>query len=307
MPILYRSQGLAIPPTVRPPAPVIALDLEWHGADGSVWRLTDPTSLVRLLPGVRGLEADPVDRWTADAPALPGARYVGHRVGPREVFLPIYRRAGSSADWLAVRRAWDRSLSPDVEGQLVCNVAGERRTLPCRWARTEQAWTRDPLAAGRSITGEYLIADGAYWQGAPVVRLWTQQAGEPFFVADGGVFHVTPSNTLGSARIPNPGDVPAWPVWTITGPAATVTIGVDGAEIEIPFALAAGESLTIDTRPDAQTVEDHTGADRVADLPSIEFRPVPAGSAVELALAATDTGPGFIVAAALTPLHRRAW
>lgn len=307
MPILYRSTPTAPDPLASTEPRSVLLDVEWHGADGSVWHLTNAASFMRLLPGIRGLEAGDIDRWTSEAPGLAGSRYRGHRALARDVFLPVYLRGASSRDWLAVRRAWNASLSPDDEGALVVTVDGQRRTLPCRWVRTEAGWTRDPLAAGKSALGEYFIADGAYWQSDPVTALWQQATDADFFLTSDGVFRITPSNTLGSARIDNPGDVPAWPVWTITGPADSVTVGVDESEIEIPFELAAGQWLRIDTRPDHQTVEDNTGADRVADLPSIAFKRVPAGQAVSVSLAALGTDAGFSVRCDLTPLHRRAW
>jgi hypothetical protein len=172
---------------------------------------------------------------------------------------------------------------------------------------TQQGWTRDPLLSGKSILGEYLEAAGAYWQGEPITRSWVSAAAADFFMPTGGVFHITPSNTIGSSAIDNPGDVPAWPVWTVRGPFDTATIGVSGADIEIPFDLTAGQWLQIDTRPDRQSVVDNTGADRVADLGAVAFAPIPAGQSVTLSIGATVTGVGFAVDAELTPLYRRAW
>jgi len=296
------TDALSPSPTTMP------LDIVWRGADGSSWYLTDPSSQVRLLPGMRGLEAPEHDRWTSESPGLAGNRYRGSRALAREVYLPVYVRGASSTDWLAVRRAWDRSLSPDVEGVLDVLVAGQRRTLPCRWTRTEVGWDRDPLLAGKAVLGEYLEASGAYWQGEAILREWQADAvGADFFLADGGVFWVTPSNTLGTAWLDNPGDVPAWPVWTITGPCDTASVGIGSAQIEVPFALGAGEWLRIDTRPDSQTATDDTGADRVGDLGAVAFQRIAAGEGVDLALSATGTGSGFSVGAELVPLYRRAW
>lgn len=317
MPILV-TLGAVPPPDPPPdsvnpdvagasPLPAVALELSWSGADGSQWALTSPTSQVRLLPGMRGLEAGDMDRWTSDAPGLAGSRYRGARALPREVYLPVYVRGATSGDWLAVRRAWDRSLSPDDEGVLTAVVDGTRRTLPCRWVRTEASWSRDPLLAARAVLGEYLEAGGAYWQGDAVRRSWIASGDAQFFVPSGAVFYISPSNTLGAARIDNPGDVPTWPVWTITGPCATASVGVDGAEIEIPFAIGSGHWLRIDTRPDQQNAVDDTGADRVSDLGAVAFRPIPARMSVEVSLGATGTGTGFSASAELTPLYRRAW
>ena len=321
MPILYRSAVTPPPPPVNPPinpAPTtpppaadpglyVVMDVQWNGADGSQWYLTSPASRIRLMPGIRGLEAGDIQRWTSDAPGLAGNRYRGHRALAREVFLPVYVRGASSSDWVTLRRAWDASMDPDTEGTLVVTVQGARRYLPCRWVSTEAGWTRDPLLAGKNAMGEYFEAAGAYWQGEPITRSWVSANPDDFFMAVGGVFWISPSNTIGSAVIDNPGDVPAWPVWTVRGPFTTATIGITGADIDIPFALSAGQWLRIDTRPDRQSVVDHTGADRVADLGAVAFAPIPAGQSVTLAIDATVTGTGFGVEAALTPLYRRAW
>lgn len=283
------------------------IDIQWHGVDGSVWYLTDPTSRVRLMPGVRGLEAPTIDRWTSEAPGLAGNRYRGHRARAREVFLPVYLRGASSADWLAAKRAWHASLDPDHEGTLVVTLAGQRRYLPCRWVSTEQGWSYDPLLAGRASFGEYLEASGVYWLADPITRSWTTEAPGEFFMTGGGVFFVSASNTIGDAVIDNPGDVPAWPVWTLNGPFDTATISVNDATIEVPFAVGSGEWLRIDTRPDRQSVADDTGADRVSALGAVTFASIPAGSSVSLGLSATGTGTGFLVTAELTPQFRRAW
>lgn len=310
MPILYTSTAPEpeVVDALGRQRPGMVLDVVWRGADGSEWHLTDPSSQVALTPGLRGLEAPEYDRWTSDAPGLAGSRYRGSRAQSREVFLPVLVRGASSADWLAVRKAWDHSMSPDVEGTLEVVVAGERRYLPCRWVRSEAGWSRDPLLAARSVVGEYLEAGGVYWLGDPIVREW--QADGPaadFFMTADGVFWITPSNTLGAARMDNPGDVAAWPVWTIHGPCDTASVGVDGGVIEVPFALGAGEWLRIDSRPDQQSAVDDTGADRVDDLGAVSFRRVAAGSGAELTLDATGTGAGFAVTAELTPMYRRAW
>lgn len=308
MPILVSSGEAPTPvePTIPPPV-WVALDIVWQGSDGSTWLLTNPGSQVTLMPGMRGLDAVQIDRWTSDAPGLAGNRYRGHRTPAREIFLPVQIRGRSSLDWLAIRRAWDRSLSPDDEGVLEVVVRGTRRTLPCRWVRTEPGWSRDPLLAGKSVSGEYLEASGSHWQGETIIRAWRAENPLDFFLAADGVFFISASNSVGSARIDNPGDVPAWPVWTITGPCDNAAIGMPGAQIVIPFALTAGQWLTIDTRPDRQTVVDHLGVDRVGDLGPVAFAPVPAGMSVVLSMDATGTATGFGVTAELTPLYRRAW
>jgi hypothetical protein len=318
MPILYVPEdGTYVPPPeTRPPyepLPVrqaIPMDITWEGADGSVWNLTSPASAVRLGPGIRGLEAVNPERWVSDSPGLAGNRYRGHRVPAREVFLPVYVYGQGSTDWLTVRNLWDHSLSEDSEGVLSVVCGDRTRTLPCRWVKSEQGWTRDPLAAGKSAIGEYFEAAGSYWQSEPITRSWYDANEQDFFVQPGeggGVFFITRSNKLSTAKIDNPGDVPAWPVWTLAGPFATAQVGIGANIIEIPFALALGETLTIDTRPENQSAIDGTGASRELDLGTAIFAPIPADTNVTLAISATGMGEGFSIRASLTPLYKRAW
>lgn len=56
--------------------------------------------------------------------------------------------------------------------------------------------------------------------------------------------------------INNPGDLEAWPVWTISGPGSNIVLSnlTTNESISINTALVSGSSITIDTRPGAKTV-----------------------------------------------------
>jgi hypothetical protein len=162
--------------------------------------------------------------------------------------------------------------------------------------------------AGWASYGITLVAEQPFWEGPAVTRAW--QASEPVpFIGGGpsnptGGLYISSGSTLGSASMPNPGDEPAWPVWLIHGPTVSVSVGVGGRVIEVPFPLAEGEQLLIDTAPTAQTAIDSDGVERTAELGQVEFAPVPPGESVDLSL--TMVGQG-VVEAAITPLWHRAW
>lgn len=61
--------------------------------------------------------------------------------------------------------------------------------------------------------------------------------------------------------INNPGDLEAWPVWTVAGPASNIVISNLTTEqsITLNTTLSSGQSVTIDTRPGAKTVLDDSG------------------------------------------------
>ena len=71
---------------------------------------------------------------------------------------------------------------------------------------------------------------------------------------------------LGETVLANPGDVDAWPTWTITGPitAVTATNVTTGYEFTLTYALNAGEQITITTQQ--PTVRGPAGQNLVSAL-----------------------------------------
>jgi hypothetical protein len=75
----------------------------------------------------------------------------------------------------------------------------------------------------------------------------------PFVLVDDSIY--------AQSQLDNDGDLPAWPVWTITGPG-TLSISIVGSDESGDFiddfafstALVDGDSLEIDTRPNFKTV-----------------------------------------------------
>lgn len=69
---------------------------------------------------------------------------------------------------------------------------------------------------------------------------------------------------FGDVTLINPGDVVAFPVWTITGPCDNVSISQDGVGFSYDVPIAAGEQIIIDTA--AGTVKDQNGVNKYAGL-----------------------------------------
>lgn len=281
-------------------------EVRWEAWDGTAWDLLDPQAGTFLVEGVRGLTMPPATRHTTESPAVAGTDDSDDdHVGEREVFLPlfVYSDAGSQA-WVERDRAFWRGLRRRKYGWLVVvHPDGTERRLRCKFVDDgSHAFPVDPTRRGWALYGITLVAPQPYWQGAPVVRSW--KAGEPveFFQADG--LHIAPASRIDTATIDNDGDVEAWPVWTIHGPTSSVTVGVDARVVEVPFTLAEGESLVIDTHPTVQTAADHAGADRTGELGAVDFAAVEPGDRVALDITLVGTG---YVSASLTPLYERAW
>ena len=127
-------------------------------------------------------------------------------------------------------------------------------------------------------------------------------------------------HTTANAAATNDGDEDAWPVWTVVGPAAAgAHVGVGGNVVEVPFAVADGKALVLDTDPRVRTAlqYDYTPAagkapaafanpvDRTADLTgAVDFASIPAGGTTPLNVAFAGTGA---LQVEITPMYWRAW
>lgn len=284
--------------------------LTWAGWDGSSWDLTGvDVDGVLLGAGVRGMHMPAVQRYASESPSVDGSRWRGRRTAEREVFWPLWVQHGARGQsWVDLDRAWWRTMDPDRPGLwTVTQPSGESRSLLCRWTSGADGFEMDPALVGWASYEVYLVAEDPYWQGTPVVRSWAPAAPVDFFdtAGDGAPpFHLSSSVTLETATMSNPGDVEAWPVWRIDGPTTTVEVGAGGTVVEVPFAIADGDSLTIDARPSAQTAVLADGTDVTDDLGAVGFAPIAAGAAVALSLDMVGAG---VVTCSLTPRYYRAW
>ena len=303
--------GLIAP--VAPPVIWAGLDMKWIGWDGSEWSLTNPSSGTVMLPGVRGLNMPPIIHHRAAHASLPGARWRGNSVDIREIFWPIqiYTNLGSM-EWLEVDRAFWKTMDPKKTGTwVVIQPDGTTRSLKLRFVDDgTQTFDHDPVLEGWLNYGITMAAEQPYWEGAPIMGLWMAGTQQPFFGGTGApAFAISPSNTLADAKITNPGDVDSYVTWRVYGPVTTATVGINGRNITIPFAIADGDVLEIDTSPSGQIalmgpVGGPLTIDKTPELGAIDFAPLPAREESSMSLAMTGTGS---VTATFTPLYYKAW
>ena len=298
-----------------PGAPVqwTGLDMKWIGWDGSEWVLSDETNGTVMMPGVRGLNMPPVIHHRAAHASVPGARWRGATVDVREAFWPIqiYSDNGSQ-DWIEKDRAFWRTMDPmQVGSWVVTQPDGTARTLRLRFIDDGQhSFEHDSAQDGWTNYGITLAAEQPFWEGEEIGGSWEAGAPEPFFGTSGGpAFTISPGNTFNQAKILNPGDVPAYVVWRVYGPLTGATVGVNGRNIEIPFTIASGQVLVIDTAPTAQVAlqGSATGtqtSDKTPNLGNIDFAPLPPGKTSTLSLSMSGTGR---ISATFNPLYYRAW
>lgn len=280
----------------------------WTGWDGSVWDLSDRASGVLLARGgTRGLSMPPVRRYASAGPAVAGSRYRGNIAEEREVFWPLHVLSSPGEAFASLERDFWRTMHPDRQGTWTITAPdGSSRYLRLRFVDDgAHAFDVLPVKFGRATYGITLVAEQPFWEGAPTVRRFEPGAAVPFYSPTGAyIFALSPDTVTANADIDNPGDVDSWPTYLIEGPTTTVSVGVDGRLVEVPFALLAGETLTIDTDPTAQTAIDQDGVERTSDLGAADFAPVPPGSSVPLDVDIVGTGS---VTVTLPSLFYRAW
>lgn len=281
----------------------------WTDYTGTVWDISGRSSGVYLRAGVRGMNMPPITRYTSKSPAVAGSRWRGSITDEREVFWPLHLfQKNGSQEWLDHDARFWSTLNPDRTGVwTVEQPNGTARSLTLRFADDGgQSFDTSPELFGWCAYSVNLIAEQPYWVGEPITRTWGQPA--ETFNYYGGVagygppYYITSASTMASANIDNPGDVPAWPVWTLQAPFVSASVGVGGKSVQVPFAMSEGW-LRINSDPTRQTAVDHLGADRTTQLGQVKWGDVPAGSSVPLAVNMVGAGS---VRLDLTPRYYRA-
>lgn len=298
-------------PPVAPPVPVNhwqGATVTWIGADGSVWDLgTGEGGAVLEHHGTEGLHNPVVTKFKTRSRVVPGHRQRGWRAETREVFWPVLIYSSANADeWKDRYRAFFASIHPEIPGRWRVGHGGTFRELELTGVYDDgHVFEHDPLVFGWEKFGVPLEAAQPYWAGDPIdLGPWKQpETGDFFGGADGAPdFFISSSAEIGRAVIANPGDVPAWLTWEAVGPLSDIQIGIGGAVATIPFALAQGQTLKIDTDPRHQTAT-LNGVDNTKQLGLLPYAAIPPGDEVEIHVKAGGLGE---ISASLRPLHFRA-
>lgn len=313
-------------PPAPPSAPAyVKTRVTWTGHDGSFWDLTDWTSGVALLrDGVEGLHLPRFREWVRQSPAVPGQWFTGAIAEPRTVVLPIaIWEDSTSLGWIERDRAFWKSMHPRRTGTLTVAPAGtgQSRSIRLRLVPDVHVYDIDPGYDRWAAYVVPLVADQPFWEGQPRRFAWNNNTDPLDFYEETGpqLINLMSGHTTGNATVVNDGDEDAWPAWTVIGDATTSHVGVGTALVDIPFAVAAGKALVLDTDPRVQTAMeyDYTPAagatpevfanpvDRTADLTGdTNFAPIPAGGSSAVNIALSGTGQ---IRMAITPLYWRAW
>ncbi|KDA05864.1 hypothetical protein DC31_13940 [Microbacterium sp. CH12i] len=254
------------------------LSMRWTGADGSVWDLADPLGAVPGMGrGVTGLHMPQMTLFESSSPLVPGVQLVDYAIQKRPVYWPLIFKGKSIPAWHAAYSAFFDSIHPVKPGTWTVGKGKSARTLELTGTfEADYAFDRDPFTTGLAIIGLELVASRPLWRGVPISQEFGTAEGVPFIDAMelAPTFNVSPAATFSKAEVSNPGNEPAYPMWTVMGPLDLVQIGIGDALIDVPFEVAAGSVLVIDTDPSGRfaTLD---GVDCTRELGFQMFAPVP--------------------------------
>ncbi len=246
----------------------------WTDPTGTVWPLTDTSDggeddtgwFTSNGPG--GWNATSYEIVT-DALAGGGVNVRHVRANPGTLTWPIHTWGESHLQWVQrhreIRRAIMMTVHRNQLGVLtVSRPDGSSRWVECMYQGGFQGESGEGWLFSTDVIT--LLCPDGYWKDtAPGSVTFTYQAGVDFLDPFPSV---SPGLPLGEAQIDNPGDVAAWPVWTLTGPmssfsATNVTLGL---EFTLTWPLLAGHQITIDTNRSRPQVRSPTGDNLVAFL-----------------------------------------
>jgi hypothetical protein len=285
------------------------------GLNGQVFDLVNGTEGV-VLSSLKGLELPTFKLQESRTARAPGRRVTGitwdsadlsARVTVADTYLNRPDgRFRTGAEWINLDRAFKGAFSPLAQSLVEVSTPGGTRTYRGRLDELEDVTDGPELLRdirGRADYDLTLSPDFPFWQGAPVVFDFPYQAvvGDNYYGPGNSAppFYISKGNSLGGATVINPGDVPAYPTWTITGPAQA-TVGV-GDHLTYVNGLSTGQQITITTDPNAMDVRDENGVRAWPVISSYDFAGIPAGESSNISARIIAGGAGANIRMTLTP------
>jgi hypothetical protein len=278
------------------------IDASYIDPDGVEWPLSTTTADIGWFTtnAIGGWGAAPIT--IVPDPVARGGETVRHvRANPRRLTWPLHIHGedvdGYVTHMLFVQRY--RALLRAITMTTHRRRPGIMRVArPDGSAREIDVWYEDGLGgepgenwvfANPVIT---LYCPDGYWRDTQPQTVTRRNSGTavPYLT---NYPTVSSSQVLGATTVNNSGEVEAWPVWTLTGPAAglTATNHTTDQMFALTAPLAAGQTLTITTnRP---TVRGPAGENLVGalDWPASELWPLaPGDNAVDFQVAGASTG-----------------
>lgn len=277
MPLLVKPLAVPTEPpvVVTPPGPTPAtryISLRFTSPNGDSIGLSDPSDVagIHTLTGIDGLGAAP--RALTLQPLATGGAYARwSHAEPRLITLPLHMQAETNPDLVALRRRLTLALLATVP------AAGVPKAGTLRVTRSDGTWREIGCLYSDGLGGAdegsltpfvdravvQLICPDPWWYGESSVAadfsasLTARNYLNPYETVSTG-------RTLGTVSVDIEGDAAVSPVWTVTGPADSVTVRYASGPGWTFGAVAAGTTITVDT--ENYTVTDNTGASRIGNI-----------------------------------------
>lgn len=253
----------------------MAEQITWTTADGNTTiDLTDQSAGYTVLAdGTRGLRSLAYELATTKYAGIDGEHVDYVTAVANEPTIGLSIQAGDEDSFRAQSRSLVRAMRPKAgPGALtVRNETGEARTLICRCVGGFEG----DSATDVTLPGAWwklalkFHAEDPWWYGDPQNISVGLGAPTTFFP----IFPLTlsSSSVQGTFTVDLSGsDDGAYPVWTVIGPGSGLTLSnqTTGQSITVNASLAAGELMTIDTRPGNQSIRRGDGTNLLGALSS---------------------------------------
>ncbi|MFM9616865.1 phage distal tail protein [Streptomyces turgidiscabies] len=260
MPILVPS--VYVPPVDPPGVPWPTLinqmpQVSFTDPRGVTTHLSDWESGWLLQPGARGLDMPGFAFTTDESPGVDGYQLRDVRAQGKEIILPLaFWVHDSRTAYKARRRGFIKSLNPKrgVGTLTLTEPDGATRTIGAYYTGgIEGDESLDAAGERWCINAITFGCPSPYWDGAEVVHDFKAASGGTFFPVLPLV--VGDSQVLGEVTVDNDGDGDAFPVWTIDGPATSISLTNDttGKELVLTRTITGADTIVIDTRERRQT------------------------------------------------------
>lgn len=241
----------------------------WTDPTGTVWELTNPDPAIGWFTpaaGPSGWNATTYEIVT-DPLARGGENVRFIRAKPGQIVWPLYVYGDTHLQYIErarqIRKAFTSTLHRRSPGTLrIARPDGTAREIDCYYSSGLEGEAGEGWLYGKDAITLY-CPDG-YWRDVdPVTLTLTYTVGSDYL---NPYPSVTTGLGLGEQVLTNPGDVTAWPTWTLTGPltAVSATNMTTGYTWTLTYTVNAGETVVITT--DQPAVRGPAGQNLVSSL-----------------------------------------
>ncbi|MGW0920079.1 phage distal tail protein [Streptomyces sp. NPDC002755] len=260
MPILVPPAYVPPEEQQGPPWPILINQMpavSFTDPRGVTTHLSDWENGWLLQPGAKGLDMPGFAFTTDESPGVDGYELRDVHATGREIILPLAFWANDSRTaYKARRRAFVKSLNPKrgVGTLTLTEPDGATRTIGAYYTGgIEGDESLDAAGERWCINAITFNCPSPYWIGGDVTHTWKLSVGGDFYPFL--PLEVGDSQVLGAVTVDNVGDDRAFPVWTIKGPATSVTLtnSTSGQTLVLTRTITGTDTIIIDTRERQQT------------------------------------------------------